>query len=302
MLSFKHEVFLEVAQHLSYTKASQVLYISQPAVTKHIQQLEELYKTSLFDRKGNSISVTESGKILIDYLLRARDLEKQLDFELSTRTSQTEARGELKLGASTTVALYIIPPVLSGFRKNFPNVKLSLLNRNSENVLKALLDHEIDLGIIEGKKKMPRVRSEHFLTDEVVAVCSARSDLVKNNSLSLKDLKTIPMALREHGSGTLATVKSALANRGVRFSDLNIVMRLGGTEALKNFLLADECIGFLPTRAVGKELANGDLIRLFIDGLTITRHFYFVQRQGEEQFGQHESFIRFAKSHYNLKL
>ena len=302
MLSFKHEVFLEVAQHLSYTKASQVLYISQPAVTKHIQQLEDHYRASLFERKGNSISLTDVGRILLDHLLEAKNIEKKLDFEISTRTSHAEARGALRLGASTTVALYIIPPVLSGFRKNFPSIQLSLLNRNSENILQALLDHEIDLGIIEGKKKMPRVKSDHFLTDEVVPVCSSKSDLAKKNILSIVDLRKTPVALRERGSGTLTALKSALAGKSIKIGDLNVVMQLGGTEALKNFILADDCIGFLPMRAITKELASGELTRLFINDLSIIRHFYFVHRQGEEQQGLHEMFVRFAKTHYNIKL
>ncbi|NJN41015.1 MAG: LysR family transcriptional regulator [Flammeovirgaceae bacterium] len=302
MLSFKHEVFLEVVRQLSYTKASQILYISQPAVTKHIQQLEANYKTSLFDRKGNSISLTEVGKILYDYLLQAKNLEKQLDFEISTHFNNTDARGELRLGASTTVALYIIPPVLSGFRKSFPSVQLSLLNRNSENILTALLNHEIDLGIIEGKKKMPRVKSEHFLTDEVVPVCSSKSDLTKKSSITLKELKETAVALRERGSGTLTALKSALASKSIKLTDLNVVMQLGGTEALKNFILADECIGFLPMRSITKELAAGELVRLFIDDLSIIRHFYFVHRQGEEQRGLHKMFVRYAKTHYNVKL
>jgi DNA-binding transcriptional LysR family regulator len=97
-------------------------------------------------------------------------------------------------------------------------------------------------------------------------------------------------------------VKQALANHGIRMTDLNIRMRLGGTEALKNFVLADECMGFLSMRAVSKELASGDLVRLYIDGLTVIRQFYFIRRHGEEHHGVNEAFIRFAKAAYNIKL
>src|SRR5262245_49877294 len=117
MLSFRHEVFLEVATLKSFTKASQSLYISQPAISKHIRQLEEDYKTSLFERRGNTISLTRAGEILLEALLKARALEKQLDFDVSTLRDPLLAKGELKLGASTTVALYIIPHVLSAFHQ-----------------------------------------------------------------------------------------------------------------------------------------------------------------------------------------
>lgn len=291
-----------MAQQLSFTKASQTLFISQPAISKHIRLLEEEYKTSLFERKGNSISLTDEGAILYNFLLRGQELEKQLEFELNTHRDPSEIKGDLKLGTSTTVTLYIVPPVLSGFRKKYPDVRISLFNRNSENVLTALKDREIDLGIVEGSGKIGQVKSEYFLTDEVLPVCSVRSVLTKNPRIVIKDLPTIPIALRERGSGTLATVKHSLSTKGIKISDLNISMRLGGTEALKNFLLADDSLGFLPARAVARELASGELVRIYIDDLTITRQFYFVQRHGDENRGLNTSFIKFAKNHYNIKL
>lgn len=302
MISFKHQVFFEVAQQLSFTKASQTLFISQPAISKHIRLLEEEYKTSLFERRGNTITLTEPGLILLDYILKVRELEKQLDLSLNTSREPSQVKGDLKLGASTTVALYIVPPVLSGFRKKYPAVKISLFNRNSESVLSALKEHEIDLGIVEGRSKIGQVKSQLFLTDEVVPVCSTKSDLIKNPRIDIKDLPNIPVALRERGSGTLSAVKHALSGKGIKMTDLNISMRLGGTEALKNFLLADDSLGFLPARAVVKELASGELVRIFIEDLMITRQFYFVQRHGDENRGLNASFIKFAKNHYNIKL
>ena len=300
MLSFQHEVFLEVAKLKSFTKASQVLFISQPAVSKNIRQLEDEYKTNLFERKGNSIALTDAGETLLRALLQAKEIEKQLQYDISTRGNEFMAKGELKLGASTTVALYIIPPVISGFHSKHPNVHISLFNRNSESVLNALLEHDIDVGIMEGRHKLSQVKSQHFLTDEVVPVCSARSPLAKRPAYSVHDLRSLPMALRERGSGTLTALKSALAQHKIKLSDLQVYVRLGGTEALKNFILVDDCIGFLPMRSVAKELQSGELIRLFIEGLTVTRHFYFIQRHGEDRNGLTNAFIRFARNHFNL--
>lgn len=302
MLSFKHEVFLEVARQLSFTKASQVLYISQPAITKHIQQLEEEYRASLFERKGNSITLTEAGSILLDFVIRVKTLEKQLEYDLSTYRDRFHAKGELKLGASTTIALYIAPSILSAFRQKYPEISMSLFNRNSEGVLKALLDHEIDLGIVEGKNKSSMVTSEAFLADEVVPVCSSSSYLARRAKYNISEIKDMPIVLRERGSGTLSVLKHALQLNGIKLSELNIRMRLGGTEALKNFVLADDSVGFLSMKAVSKELASGELVRLYIDGLTVVRQFYFIQRHGDENHGLNEAFIKFAKNHYNIKL
>jgi DNA-binding transcriptional LysR family regulator len=302
MLSFNHKVFLEVAQQLSFTKASESMFISQPAISKHIRNLEEHYKCRFFERNGRVVSLTEAGKILYEHLLTARSLAKQIEFDIGSIKDKRHLEGELKLGASTTVALYILPPVLSAFRKQNPEVSISLLNRNSENILKALLNNEIDLGIIEGKDKMSQVNSQLFLNDEVIPVCSAGSYLTRQSHYPIASLKDIPVALRELGSGTLAALKQALKKKGIELTDLKICLRLGGTEALKNFILADDCLGFLPSKSIVKELKNGELKRLFIDDLSITRHFYFIQRYGDENSGMNDTFIKFSKRHYNVKL
>ena len=208
--------------------------------------------------------------------------------------------GELKFGASTTVALYIIPQVLSAFHRKFPSLKITLVNRNSDYILKALLDHEVDLGIIEGKNKSSKVHSDLFLMDEVVPVCSAKSPLAARTGLTVKQLCKIPIALREQGSGTLAALRSALAAHSLRISDLTSTIRLSGTEALKNFIKADECVGFLPLRSVEMELSSGSLVRLQVKGLSIHRQFYFVQRHGDKNVELSAAFIRFAKRQYNL--
>lgn len=301
MISFNHQVFMEVARLLSFTKASESLFISQPAVSRHIQQLEKHYNTSLFDRKGVAISLTPAGKILQQHLQSALIISRQIEMDIAQKDHRV-LKGELRLGTSTTVALYIIPSVLSGFHKRNAEVEISLLNRNSENVLIALQEHAIDLGIVEGKNKMTGVNSQYFITDEVVAVCTPHSPLATDIPYKISSLLEMPVALRERGSGTLVAITSALQKQGIKITDLNISMRLGGTEALKNFIMADGCLGLLPMRSVAKELATGELVRIFFEDLTMVRQFYFVQRHGEESNPMNAAFIKFAKQHYNIKL
>jgi DNA-binding transcriptional LysR family regulator len=298
MLSVRHDVFIEVATHLSFSRASEALFISQPAISKHIKALEESYKTTLFERKGNSIVLTATGKILFERLQQAKNIQKQLEFEISTVQSQLKAKGQLKLGASTTVALYIIPKVLSEFHQKYPDVKISLLNRNTDTIVQALLNNDIDVGIVEGNKKINALSYQPFMTDEVIAVCAAKSPIAKKQSLRIEDLRHVPVALREQGSGTLAALKSTLQKHHLKLSELNVGIRLAGTEALKNFLKEDNCLGFLPRRSLLKELRDGELVAIKIDQLHIIRDFYFIQRQGAEADGLSKAFIKFAKMHY----
>lgn len=299
VLTFSHEVFFEVARQLSFSKAAATLYISQPAISKHIQSLEKQYKLSLFERNANSVSLTTEGKILLEHVIKARELQRAMEYELTSQRNLQLARGSLTLGTSTTISLYVIPPVFSAFHQEYPNIELKLVNRNSENILKALLDHEIDLAITEGKPNITSVRYQFFLGDEVVAVCSARSELAKRKSISAEELKGITVALRERGSGTLQAVSEALHKSRISIADIRNKIVLGGTEALKNFLIGDTCLGFLPLRSVVKQLKNGELVKINIPHLTIQRAFYFVQRRGTGADRINQLFIKLALSHYN---
>ena len=299
MISTRHNVFLTVAQQKSFSKASQVLYISQPAISKHIKSLEEYYKTKLFDRKGMLIELTAAGKILLENLLEVKRIQDQTEFQISTIKDVMQAKGVLKLGASSTVALYILPKVLSAFNQMYPQVNISSLNRNSELIIEALLNQDINLGIIEGKVRSNQVDYQAFISDKVVAVCSSKSPIAKNKNYTLKDLVTMPLTFRERGSGTLTALKNALEKNKIKLSDLNIKVRLGGTEFLKNFLVESDFLGFLPQRSIIKELKYGELTEIYFEGLNIQRNFYFVQRKGENS-ELNKSFIKLAQKIYNV--
>lgn len=298
MLSHRHDIFFEVARELSFTKASQSLYISQSAISKHVKALEEHYKVGLFERHGNTVSLTTAGNILYQKLLAARQLQHQLYEEFKTVSADFTPQLRMIIGSSTTISLYVLPPLLSLYLQQHPNVQITLKNRNSENILKALLEHEIDLGIIEGLTKMSNVSYTPFITDEVIAVCSRQSPLA-GQTLQLKDLYTLPLALREHGSGTLESLQDALIRKGIKLNDLPVKIRLGGTEALKNFVRADTCLSFLPRPAVRKELETGELVEVPVVGLQIKRAFHFIQRKGTENDVLHKNFIRFIKRQYS---
>ncbi|MBK1442394.1 LysR family transcriptional regulator [Parapedobacter sp. ISTM3] len=294
MLSTSHRVFLEVAAHLSFSRAAKLLFISQPAVSRHIKLLEEQYKFALFARSANGIQLTSVGEKVYSYLSEAQELQRKIDYEISTLQSEQAAKGNLLIGASTTVSLYIIPALVSGFLQEFKKVFIRVVNRNMEHVIHALMNKEIDLGIVEVDNKLGAFSYDYFTSDRIIVVCSPLNPITRKDTFTLDDLVKAPIALRENGSGTLAVVQRELDKAGVSISDLNTQVRLGGTEALKNYLLADRCIGFVPQRAVAKELASGELVELTITGLTFERDFFFVRRKGDD-FELTKRFIRFCK-------
>lgn len=291
MSDFRLKVFQSVAKNLSFTKASQELFVSQPAITKHIQELETCYQTRLFDRQGNKISLTEAGKLLLEHSERILDAYKRLEYEM--HLLHGDYIGELKLGASTTIAQYVLPPLLGNFIRKFPQVNLSLLNGNSRGIEAALQEHRIDLGLVEGIFRLPNLKYTTFLEDELVAVVHNQSKLSLPDEITPEDLPGIPLVLRERGSGTLDVFERTLLQHNIKLSSLNVLMYLGSTESIKLFLENTDCMGIVSVRSIYKELAAGTFRVIEIRGMQMLREFCFVHQQGQEG-GLSQVFMQFA--------
>lgn len=298
MLSISHEVFYAVASYLSFSKAAEVLCISQPAVSKQIKKLEAEMEVPLFQRKGNAVFLTPQGEKMLLYLREAKHIQKRMESDMDIVKSQLTARGELRIGASTTLSLYVLPKVLSSFRKKWPLVKITLINRNTENILKALVNEEIDLAVVEDKHEASGLHYDLFMEDRIIPICSSHSPYA-GREISIKELKEIPLALREVGSGTLSALARKMAQFNIKMSDLNIKVRLGGTEVLKNFLIEDTAVGFLSPLAVKREIALGLLIQVNVSDLAVERSFNFVTRTGETMTDVIKAFVKEAKLNYN---
>ncbi|KFF04560.1 LysR family transcriptional regulator [Flavobacterium reichenbachii] len=298
-MDFRLKVFYTVALRLSFTKAATELYITQPAVSKHVQELEETYKTKLFERNGSKIAITPAGEILLKYTKSIFEIYREIDFEMSS--FNTDRQGLLRLGASTTISQYIISPVLARFHQKQKDIKVNLLNGNTEQIENALINKEIEIGIVEGQTKNQSIKYIPFLKDELVLVCSSKNPFVLQNEISVNDLKSMKFITRERGSGTLEVIEFALKKINFKLTDLQIEMQLGSTESIKSYLLNSDCFAFMSIHAVGKELKNNELVVIDIENLSIERYFYIITLQGKSD-PLSELFIQNIASHYNFKL
>ncbi|MVN21723.1 LysR substrate-binding domain-containing protein [Mucilaginibacter arboris] len=298
MADFRLEVFYTVAKRLSFTKAATELFITQPAITKHIRELEEQYKTKLFERNGNKIKLSLTGELLLKHTEDIFAVYRRIDFDLHDLTQHNQ--GLLRMGASTTIAQYVIAPLLAGFKEKFAAIQLSLINGNTEQIEKALLAREIELGLIEGRSKNQEISYHEFIKDEIVLVCSKNHPWAKKASIKTASLKEVRLVLREQGSGTLEVIDYAFKSLGLSIADLNVEIHLGNAETIKSYLLHTNCMAFLSVHAVAKELQNGELRIIDVEGLTIERKFYMIRLQGKAE-GLVEIFMRFAKHYHNLK-
>ncbi|RXM45413.1 LysR family transcriptional regulator [Flavobacterium sp. YO12] len=298
-MDFRLKVFYTVALRLNFTKAATELYITQPAVSKHIQELEETYKTKLFERNGSKIALTPAGEILLKHAKEIFEIYREIDFEMSSFIN--ERQGLLRLGASTTISQYIISPVLAHFHQKQKDIKVNLLNGNTEQIENALINKEIEIGIVEGQSKNQSIKYIPFLKDELVLVCNSNNPFVKKNEISVSDLKSMKFITRERGSGTLEVIEYALKKAGLKFSDLQIEMQLGSTESIKSYLLNSDCFAFMSIHAVSKELKNKELMVLDVEELSVDRYFYIITLLGKSD-SLSELFIQNISNHYNLKL
>lgn len=296
MLDFRLNVFYTVAKRLSFTKAAAELFITQPAVTKHIQELEQQFGVALFERRGNHISLTPAGEVALQHAESIIAIYRQLDYDLNALKGQHA--GTLRLGASSTIAQYVIPPVLARFHEQHAEVNVSLLGGNTQQVEQALLNKDIELGLVEGRTRHHDIRYTSFVQDEIVLIARADHSLANRDEITIDELKDQPLLLRERGSGTLEVIEYALRERSLKLTDLTVEMYLGSTESIKSYLTHSRCLAFVSIYAVENELRAGTLRVLDVEGLTIRRDFYAIQLQGANE-RLAETFLRFARHHYN---
>ncbi len=298
-MDFRLKVFYTVANRLSFTKASNELFITQPAVSKHIQELEEYYKIKLFNRNSSKIALTVAGEVLLKHTKNIFEVYRNIDFDMSALINQRS--GLLRIGASTTISQYIIPSVLARFHQKLQDIKVSLLNGNTEQIENALLKQEIEIGIVEGQSKNKSIKYTEFLKDELVLVCKISNPLVNLNEVTQEELKKMRFVMREPGSGTLEVIEFALKPFNIKVSELQIEMQLGSTESIKSYLINSDCVAFVSIHAIQKELKNNELAILDLKDLIIERFFYIITLQGKTD-SLSDLLIQNISSYYNLKL
>ena len=299
MIDFRLKVFSSVAHNLSFTKASHELYITQPAISKHIQELEQEYGTRLFNRYGNRIELTDAGELLLGHAEHILERYRMLDFDMHMLSH--EHVGGLRLGASTTIAQYLLPAHLATFSAKFKQVKLSLINGNSEDIERAVEEQRIDLGLVEGSSRKPHLRYTPFMRDELVLVAPVSGKWSQLDVVTPDELLEIPLVIRENGSGSLEVIEQILGEHHIRLSQLNIMMQLGSTETIKRFISQADCMAIISVHAVLQEIKMGQLKVIDIEGISFDREFAFVRNQGETM-GLSKDFISYMCEGLKSKL
>ncbi len=252
------QVFYTVAKQLSFTKAAELLYMTQPAVTFQVKQLEEHFNTRLFERSHSKISLTHAGEVALEYAERILNLSSEMETRLGELTGQVS--GTLLVGASTTIAEYMLPRLLGDFKVQYPHVHARLTVANSETIESKVADHTLDVGLIESPSHHPQLTSHICCEDDLVAICSPKHPVAKFASITPAQLSEQPYVSRESGSGTREVVDEYFRQNGIQPEDLHITMELGSREAIKGAVEAGLGIAIVSRATILKEIKLGDLI------------------------------------------
>jgi DNA-binding transcriptional LysR family regulator len=294
--NFRLVVFRAVAEQLSFRKAAEELYLTQPAVSLQIKALEEDIGVQLFDRTGAHIALTEAGRILLRCSHQANALFVKAEREIDALSE--EFAGQLALGASTTIAQYVLPRLLGMFTREHPRVHPTLISGNTEKIVAGVESRKFALGMIEGPARSRGVRLQPFLRDELTLIVPAAHDWAGLDSISPSAIANAPLLMREHGSGTRREVELAMGRCGVKTNSLHIVMELDSTEAIKSAVEAGLGVGFISRLAIAKDLRLGTHFKIVeVAGLRMTRDFSIAFASGAEPHGVVNEFRKFLFAH-----
>lgn len=286
------QVFHTVARLLSFTKAAEILHMTQPAVTFQIKQLEEQFNTRLFDRTHNRISLTEAGNIVFEYADRILNLYSEMQNRIGEMTG--DVRGTLLLGASTTIAEYMLPRVLGDFKERYPEVQVRMHVANTDRIVSMVEDNTIDLGVVEAAISNKSLAVRKCCMDQMVAIFPPSHPLAQRSSVSATDLLQYAFVSREEGSGTREVTNEYLVIAGLDPNDLNLTMELGSPESVKGAVEGGLGISVVSEATVRKEIALGSLVALPLNP-PLARPFLFVYQK--QKFRSHvmDEFLEFAK-------
>jgi len=278
----------------SFTSAAEELLLTQPAVTQQIKALEDEYGVTLFDRSGGKIALTPSGLALLPYANKLKDISDES--RAAVIAASGRLGGQLSLGASQTIGQYLLPALVAGFLRENPRISISARSGNTAAILQALVEHTIQLALIEGPALRKDIHVDPFMEDHMVLVVPASHEWA-DLDIDLELLKDAPLLMREFGSGSRRVVENALVEAGLNKKDLNIKMELDSTEGLLSAVEAGLGVTFVSRWAVRNQLALGTLRLARVRALKLSRMFSVAYPGGPEPTGNASAFRSFLFAH-----
>ena len=254
-------IFLKVSELESFTQAGEALFLTQPAVSLQIKTLEQGLGVRLFERKGRQVLLTEAGKVLLPYARRIMD--EMADARAEVGQFSEESQGSLRIGASTTIGVALLPAILAGFVRSFPAIRTHLSILNTHQIIFDLKTSEIDVGFIEGelsRTESQGINRSFLAQDRLVFVDSRDAPHVKGEETSLEEIRKLPLIVREPGSGTRQVLENAMLDRGVLLDQFSVFLTVGHTGVIKKLVGMGSGVAFMSVLSL--ELSDFESLRV----------------------------------------
>jgi len=280
------EIFLNVAREGHLTNVAKAMGLSQSAISMSIKELENILGNPLFDRINKKLILNEMGrsfeKEIAPIIKRLNDIEYEF--------KNTVNKGMVRVGASTTIVDYLMPPIICSYMNNYPDVKIGLKEGNTQQIAQLIKSGEIDVGFIEGIISDPEIIKEVIGIDELVVVTT---DISLNREVTIEEIKDRKWVLREKGSGTRDVFLDYIKDK---VDAINIFLELGHTESIKSLLMNHRCLTCISKIAVQKDIINNRLIRVPVKDFECKRNFFMIYHKDKYQSELFEKFTYFAKT------
>lgn len=288
-MTIRHlRTFVIVYQNESITKASDILHVSQPAVTSSVKELENYYHLRLFDRIGKRISATEQGRWLYDYALHIVSMFDEMEEEVKTWNN----KGTLRIGSSITIGNFILPQLIADFQKQYEEIEIRVSVCNTKTIEQYILNNEIDLALVEGKSEYKQIHMEQMMEDPLCCICASDSELAKRQTLSMEELEEYPMILRERGSAVREMIEESLGYYQINHK---VLWESVSTQAIIRAVGKNLGISILPYLLVRDELKRGTINQLNIEGFYLSRQFSIAYHEKKYLTAAAQKFIKLCQ-------
>ena len=284
------QIFLSVAKHLNYTRAAEEVNLSQPSVSVRMRELERDMGTKLFEQLGKKVALTEAGQLLVPYATRL--IAVMGDARQAIEDLQGMERGLLRIGASTTPGMYLIPQTVANFKRRHPKIDVHLTVKDTRQIEDGVIRNDFDFGFVGGHLAGDEVEVLPWMTDHLVLVVPANHNLARKKSIKLADLRKERFILREAGSATRAAVAHHLKKAEI---EVETVMEMENPESVKKAVQSGLGIAFISKFAVETELKARSLFAINVNGLDINRELKIVYRKDKHLGRAAQTFIDMAR-------
>ena len=289
------QVFLAVSELLNFSRAAEKIHLTQPTVSGHLKTLENYLKVQLVERGGKEVRLTPAGELFHPFAQRIFTLQERARREMSLYTGAE--RGTLEIGGSNTPGQYILPKMIGLFTARHKEVKITLKIGDSSSIITQVADGKLELGLVGSPAPETEFISKKCLGDELILVANPKTAIRLSNSIDFNELKKLPFIIREKGSGTRQTMRSALQKRGLENLDsLNLIAEMGSAEAIRQALKSDLGVAIVSSLSVAEDLETGKLTKITLPEGPIQRHFYLICNRDRRLSPLAEALSRFILS------